>query len=78
MQFPQAGAPVTVPLVPTTRGLMHPSLVEMRRTVTQDNDDVRVVRTDKFIDGEWVGNDLHIEAKRWPSDMQMLTGVIGG
>lgn len=78
MEFPQAGAPMTVPLVATTRGWMHPSMVEMRPTVTQDDENVRVVRTDKFVDGEWVGNDLAIQAKKWPDDMQALTGMVGG
>jgi hypothetical protein len=79
MEFLQPGVPITVPLIPTTFGWMHPSQVEMRPTVLRDDDDVRVVRTDKFtLDGQWCGNDLDIKAKRWPDAMHALTGLVGG
>lgn len=49
----------------TTRGYLPESQVELRETVTED-DDKRVVRTDKYArcDGAWVGNDVHVDLKR--------------
>lgn len=73
------GVPVTVPLIFTTFGWLHPSMVEMRRTVVQDDDDRRVTRTDKFtLDGQFCGNDIHIDVKRWPEGMQVIPGQVGG
>lgn len=79
MEFIQAGVPVTVPLVFTTFGWMHPSQVEMRPVVVQDDDDRKVTRTDKYtLDGQWCGNDLHVECKRWPQDVNAIAGKVGG
>lgn len=53
----------------TTRGYLPAAQVEMRASVVEDDDDKKVTRTDKFdkTDGEWVGNDLHVEMKRMPA-----------
>lgn len=73
------GVPVTVPLIFTTFGWLHPSQVSLMRAVVTEDDDRRVVRTDKYtLDGQWCGNDLHVEVKRWPEGMQLIPGQVGG
>lgn len=50
----------------TTHGHLDDELVELRQTVTEDNDDRTMTRTDKFLkaSGEWIGNDLHLVIKK--------------
>ena len=47
----------------TTLGWVPAERVELRRTVTHDDDQIRLVRVDKFVDGVWVGNDIHGQIK---------------
>jgi len=47
----------------TTRGWVPADQVELRRTVTHDDDQITLVRVDKFIGGEWVGNDIDGQIK---------------
>jgi len=53
----------------TTKGFLPADQVEMRPTVTCDDDDKTVTRVDKYLKetGEWVGNDLHVHMKRLPA-----------
>lgn len=42
----------------TTLGWLPADQVELRETVTHDDEQIRIVRVDKYVGGEWVGNDL--------------------
>lgn len=55
----------------TTLGHINRDLVELKETVTCDNDDCHVLRTDKYLKstGEWVGNDIHVTMKRHPGQI---------
>ena len=59
----------------TTKGYLPAEQVEMRESVTEDNDDRKTVRVDKYLraSGEWIGNDVHVTLKRVPS----MTGEQG-
>lgn len=61
----------------TTRGYLPPEQVRMVASVTED-DASRVTRTDKYAvnDGEWIGNDLHVEIKQ-PLTLAGVTGQLG-
>lgn len=48
----------------TTLGWLPAERVELRRTVTHEDDRIRLVRVDKFVDGVWVGNDIDGQIKR--------------
>jgi hypothetical protein len=48
----------------TTRGWVPAEQVELRESVTHDDEHVRLVRVDKYIDGEWVGNDINGQIKK--------------
>lgn len=47
----------------TTRGWVAADQVELRESVTFEDETIRMVRVDKFIGDEWVGNDLRGEIK---------------
>lgn len=47
----------------TTRGWLPADQVELRETVTHDDDRIRLVRVDKYVGGEWVGNDINGQIK---------------
>lgn len=47
----------------TTRGWLPADQVELRETVTHDDAQIRIVRVDKYVDGEWVGNDINGQIK---------------
>jgi hypothetical protein len=47
----------------TTRGWVPADQVEMRESVTFEDATIRMVRVDKYIGGEWVGNDLRGDIK---------------
>lgn len=48
----------------------------MVESVTED-DASKVTRTDKYaLDGEWIGNDLHVEIKQ-PLTLDGVTGQMG-
>lgn len=47
----------------TTRGWLPAERIELRETVTADDETHRAVRTDKYLDGVWVGNDVHVHMK---------------
>lgn len=44
----------------TTKGMLPDEEVELRESVTHDDEQIKIVRIDKFLKttGEWVGNDL--------------------
>lgn len=42
----------------TTLGWLPADQVELRESVTHDDERIRMVRIDKYVDGAWVGNDL--------------------
>lgn len=44
----------------TTLGLLPAEQVDLRETITHDDDHITMVRVDKYLKatGEWVGNDL--------------------
>lgn len=72
------GVPMTVPLIFTTFGYMHPSQVRLERQVVQDDADRQVIRTDKYtLDGQWCGNDVTVNIKRWPDGMNLIPGRVG-
>ena len=50
----------------TTKGWLEPELVELRVSVTHEDDESRVERTDKHLKatGEWIGNDLNVVIKK--------------
>lgn len=62
-------------MIYTTKGELPDEAVELRQVVTADNDDHRVVRTDKYLKatGEWVGNDLHVHIKK-PLTLEGVAG----
>jgi len=60
----------------TTLGWIPADQVDLRESVLEENDDTRVVRTDKFVNGLWVGNDLNIIIKR-PVPLEAETSNIG-
>jgi hypothetical protein len=47
----------------TTRGWLPQDQVELRETVTHDDEQIRITRIDKYVNGEWVGNDLRGDIK---------------
>jgi hypothetical protein len=49
----------------TTRGWLPAAQVELRESVTHDDDHIRLVRVDKYdkTDGAWVGNDINGQIK---------------
>ncbi|HMZ00126.1 MAG TPA: hypothetical protein PLU79_10780 [Burkholderiaceae bacterium] len=47
----------------TTLGWLPADRVELRETVTHDDEHVRLVRVDKYVDGVWVGNDINGQIK---------------
>ena len=47
----------------TTKGEIADELLEFRFSVTHDDERMKIVRRDKFLDGEWVGNDLDCQIK---------------
>ena len=47
----------------TTLGWLPADRVELRETVTHDDERVRLVRVDKYVDGVWVGNDINGQIK---------------
>ena len=50
----------------TTHGWLDADQVELMVSVTHENDEARVERTDKYVKatGEWVGNDLNVVIKK--------------
>lgn len=42
----------------TTRGWLPADQVELRETTTHDDEYLIITRVDKYVAGEWVGNDL--------------------
>lgn len=63
-------------MIYTTRGYLLPEQVRMVESVTED-DSSKVTRTDKYaLDGEWIGNDLHVEIKQ-PLTLDGVTGQMG-
>lgn len=50
----------------TSHGWLEPELVELRVSVTHEDDESRVERTDKHLKatGEWIGNDLNVVIKK--------------
>jgi hypothetical protein len=48
----------------TTLGWLPAEQVELRESVTHDDDQIRLVRVDKYVDGVWVGNDINGQLKR--------------
>lgn len=48
----------------TTRGWLPADQVELRESVTHDDEHIRLVRVDKFVDGVWVGNDINGHIKK--------------
>ena len=63
-------------MIYTTRGYVPDEMVELRETVTFEDDRMVMVRVDKFIDGEWVGNDLNGRIKTG-YDLGGETGNLG-
>lgn len=47
----------------TTLGWLPAEKVELRESVTFEDDQIRMVRIDKYVDGTWVGNDLNGQIK---------------
>lgn len=47
----------------TTLGWVPADRVELRETVTHDDEHIRLVRVDKYVDGQWVGNDINGQIK---------------
>ena len=43
----------------TTLGEISDDLIDFRRSVTFEDEHIRMERIDKFYQGQWVGNDLH-------------------
>lgn len=45
----------------TTKGMLPDDEVELRESVTHDDEQITIVRIDKYLKatGEWVGNDLN-------------------
>ena len=63
-------------MIYTTRGYLTPEQVRIVESVKED-DTSRVTRTDKYaLDGEWIGNDLHVEIKQ-PLTLESATGQMG-
>lgn len=48
----------------TTKGEIADELIDFRESVTFEDEHIRMVRVDKFFQGEWVGNDLRGEIKK--------------
>ncbi len=48
----------------TTLGWMPADRVELRESVAHDDEHIRLVRVDKFVDGVWVGNDINGQIKK--------------
>lgn len=48
-------------MIYTTKGLLPNHLVELRESVTHDDEHIQIVRVDKYLKetGEWIGNDLN-------------------
>lgn len=61
----------------TTLGELPVDLVELRETVTHDDERIRLVRVDKHLraTGEWIGNDIRGEVKRG-IDIGLATAVL--
>lgn len=49
----------------TTHGWLPADVVELRESVTHDDEHIRLVRVDKYVrsTGEWVGNDINGQIK---------------
>ena len=47
----------------TTHGEISDELLEFKYSVTHDDEQVKVVRRDKYFNGEWVGNDIDCQIK---------------
>lgn len=47
----------------TTKGWLPADQVELRESVTHDDKQIRLVRVDKYHNGEWVGNDINGQIK---------------
>lgn len=63
-------------MIYTTRGYLPQEQVRMVKSVKED-DISRVTRTDKYaLDGEWIGNDLHVDIKQ-PLTLDGATGQMG-
>lgn len=63
-------------MIYTTRGYLTPEQVRIVESVKED-DTSRVTRTDKYaLDGEWIGNDIHVEIKQ-PLTLESATGQMG-
>ena len=62
-------------MIYTTQGFLPEDQVTIRETVTQEDDDMKIIRADKYLaDGTWVGNDIRIEIKRTMIEMGAETG----
>jgi hypothetical protein len=48
----------------TTLGWLPAEQVELRESVTHEDEYVRMIRIDKYVGGEWVGNDLNGTIKK--------------
>jgi hypothetical protein len=48
----------------TTLGWLPAEQVELRESVTHDDEHIRLVRVDKYVGGVWVGNDINGQIKK--------------
>lgn len=50
-------------MIYTTRGFLPESEVELKSTVTYEDEKMVVTRVDKYVTGEWAGNDINATIK---------------